>query len=274
MPNYVKNLVSFKGTKEDLEKMIAFLKQGDRKELDFNLLIPEPEDLTTADSPSDETGVAIGEYLVDGTFESLQLKTFRYSSVKAEMESTLNRTFETDKELVKAYMAHLLEKPYLEDTYWKRCIRWYSNLKKYGYTDWYSWRVDNWGTKWNACEPDSLDILNPVKDATNDTYYYMEYRFDTAWSMPDGIYKALSKMFPKVTIDVEYADEDLGQNCGNVIYENGEVSKETIYNGSTKEAYEFAIALWEDYDLLNYLKQDENGNWYIDMDAYYEGGEA
>lgn len=25
-----------------------------------------------------------------------------------------------------------------------------SNLKEYGYKDWYDWSVENWGTKWNA----------------------------------------------------------------------------------------------------------------------------
>lgn len=273
MPNYVKNIVSIKGTKENLDTLIAFLKQGERKELDFNLIIPEPEEVTSTDAPCDETGVAIGEYLMDGTFHSLDLKSLIFTSVRAEITSKLGRTFKSDRDMVKAFMAYLLGKPYCSDDYWSKCIKWYSNLKKYGYTDWYEWRVNNWGTKWNACDSDSLDSLMPVRSSENGQYV-MGYTFETAWSMPNGIYVGLSKMFPEITLEVQYADEDMGQNCGVVVYRNGEAIDSTIYEVPSKEAYEFAIDVWEDYDLMHYLKQDENGNWYIDMDAYYEGGEA
>ena len=46
---------------------------------------------------------------------------------------------------------------------------------------WYSWRLENWGTKWE------------VSDFFNDTRYQNELTlsFDTAWSPPIAIYEAL-----------------------------------------------------------------------------------
>lgn len=74
------------------------------------------------------------------------------------------------------------------------------------------WNRDNWGTKWNAysqtIEDDSLT-------------------FDTAWSHPTPVIEALSRKFPENEIFVQYADEDLGSNCGEYIIKNGETIKQT-----------------------------------------------
>lgn len=130
MPNYVKNIVTFKGTKEKLEELLSYLKQDGRDELDFNLIIPTPKELLDVESDDDEVDVAIGEYLMDGTTILMYQRTLMYRSVRAEMEDVVHRSYSTDGELIKAYMAHKLLNDYLEDTYWKKCIRWYANYKK------------------------------------------------------------------------------------------------------------------------------------------------
>lgn len=56
-----------------------------------------------------------------------------------------------------------------------------------------------WGTKWNAYEQDIEDN---------------KLIFTTAWAHPDNVVKTLSLLFPKNLIKVQYADEDLGSNCG------------------------------------------------------------
>lgn len=93
-----------------------------------------------------------------------------------------------------------------------------------GCSDWYSWRLRFWGTKWNAAET--------VVTGKN------EVVFDTAWSMPDEIYKAISKKY-HTTVEVEYADECIGDNCGMSVYENGE---EVDYSQGTAR---FAEKVWE-----------------------------
>lgn len=65
--------------------------------------------------------------------------------------------------------------------------------------NWYEWRLQNWGTKWNAYEP----------------FCYGDdfMQFDTAWSYPEQVVRALAKAVPE-DWTWAYADEDLGYNCG------------------------------------------------------------
>lgn len=72
----------------------------------------------------------------------------------------------------------------------------------------YEWCNVNWGTKWNA-----YDI----------GFDYEAILFQTAWSAPRPIFAELSKRFPGLYLEVEYADEDRGSNCGKLTYLNGEL---------------------------------------------------
>ena len=102
-------------------------------------------------------------------------------------------------------------------------LQYLDNMKKYGAYDWYDWRCWHWGTKWNSC------------DAT--WYGDNMVAFDTDWSTPLPIYQKLAKLFPDVEIDVDYADEDLGNNCGT-IWCSGE-----DYSVDVKDDFEFACAV-------------------------------
>ncbi len=85
---------------------------------------------------------------------------------------------------------------------------------------------DKWGTKWNAFE--SLADV-PLGVA----------QFKTAWSMPDAFFLALSKMFPRDRICVQYADEHLGQNCGRVVYSGGKkvFSRSSAFNSDPVDGH-------------------------------------
>lgn len=104
---------------------------------------------------------------------------------------------------------------------------------------WYSWRVSRsgWGTKWNAYE---------VTDEDD------HFKFRTAWSTPDPVIQALSEQFPAYTFYVEYADEDIGSNCGTYTYVNGELV------GETEEDRTFALAIWEREDYTDEDEDEEN----------------
>lgn len=68
--------------------------------------------------------------------------------------------------------------------------------EKYGYDNWYDWRIANWGTKWNACESDY------DKDGEC-------MRFNTAWSIPYPIITKIAKDNPDAKLD-GYSEEETG----------------------------------------------------------------
>lgn len=71
------------------------------------------------------------------------------------------------------------------------------------------WRIENWGCKWDVDNISYTNQDNPI------------FMFETPWSAPFEIIKFLSDMFPECSFELEYADEDLGNNCGRVTYQNG-----------------------------------------------------
>lgn len=84
---------------------------------------------------------------------------------------------------------------------------------KYGFDNWYDWRLEHWGTKWDAC-----DVAYGVDDAP-DTLYV---EFDTAWAFPTPIVVELSKLFPTLTFCYD-ANEESGMYDFTVEFRNGEV---------------------------------------------------
>ena len=94
--------------------------------------------------------------------------------------------------------------------------------------DWYGWRVENWGTKWNAVDAEIID------DGV---------MFDTAWSAPLPVIKKLSELFPKIKLNVTCSDEDAGENCGQITYKNG-VESDWYYPDRAKEIAEIYEECW------------------------------
>jgi hypothetical protein len=54
--------------------------------------------------------------------------------------------------------------------------------RQYGYTDWYDFCVNKWGTKWDVGDPNSI-----IKFSDNELVVY----FDSAWSPPIAAYESL-----------------------------------------------------------------------------------
>lgn len=71
---------------------------------------------------------------------------------------------------------------------------------------WYQWRIDHWGTKWNAYDTE-------VSDG--------RLQFDSAWSHPTPVVVAFSVAHPEHAFVVRYADEDLGYNLGHYTIKAG-----------------------------------------------------
>lgn len=129
---------------------------------------------------------------------------------------------------------------------------------------WYSWNIDNWGTKWAAYDS---EISEPDDDGM------MIVQFDTAWSHPLPVVEALSRKFPDESIDVMYADEDLGQNLGMYTIQNGEITYEAPVREGSPEALELACQIKHGMSYAEWKAQwDEDED--IDDPESYEYGDA
>ena len=71
--------------------------------------------------------------------------------------------------------------------------------KQYGCAGWYDWCIANWGTKWDASDPDVCDNGDGLI-----------YHFDTAWSPPIQWLEYVSKKFPTLEFKMKYEEEGMG----------------------------------------------------------------
>ena len=75
--------------------------------------------------------------------------------------------------------------------------------KEHGSDNWYDWRVNNWGTKWN-----SYDCF--LEEEEDD---YVVYTFNTAWGPPTGVIEALREQCPDFSISA-FFDEPGMEEAG------------------------------------------------------------
>jgi hypothetical protein len=74
-------------------------------------------------------------------------------------------------------------------------------LRDIGHDNWYDWRSANWGTKWNACDPQ-------IEDPRSIEFHFLKITFDTAWSEPEPIFRKLIAAFPRLTFDCRWRHEE------------------------------------------------------------------
>jgi len=60
--------------------------------------------------------------------------------------------------------------------------------------DWYNWSIENWGTKWDACEPNICH---------NDIDYFA-VSFESAWAPPIDWINNIMQDFPDLSFTLEY----------------------------------------------------------------------
>jgi hypothetical protein len=90
--------------------------------------------------------------------------------------------------------------------------------------DWYSWRVRNWGTKWDVDAAITGLPGGPVV-----------YSFSSAWAPPEPGIKAIAKLIPKLTFTLEY--DEPGMNFSGILRVEGDqvLEEETAESQLTEE---------------------------------------
>lgn len=228
MPNWVVNKVSC----SDMNKLMDLL-VNEEGNVDFNKIIPRPKDLDIDAGFCDYSNIECeGLHSERDVCELVIIKGFE----KCYNEKTTQVKF-IDKvmknELVVKAICKLKNFSNTSISHIRTYIAGYFNLKRYGSINWYNWALTNWGTKWNA------NTENVASDVIE---------FQTAWSAPLPVYIKLSKELPDEVIEVTYADEDIGSNCGILRFKNGEVEEAVIDNPK-----QFACEVWG-YDYEDYCE--------------------
>lgn len=215
MPNYVRNIIKMEG----IANLPLFSEHDGEKQFDFNKLIPMPTELNVVEgSLTDE---AIVYYLT----ERCSIPISALDQPRTALLNTLVRGATIDNWPEEVFRRNS-EKMAAADESEREALynagrQYVSNYEQYGATTWYGWSIRNWGTKWNACETWIID---------DDTII-----FETAWSSPLPILRKLIELYPQFRIELWWADEDVAQNTGHYLYENGEEKLE-CFSGD-REAY-------------------------------------
>ena len=124
----------------------------------------------------------------------------------------------------------------------------------YGANNWYDWSRWNWGTKWNSYDGEWYEEGASIQ-------------FNTAWSTPEPVYLALIKKFPNLDFNVEFADEDMGFNCGTFSHNAAAGGLGFWEPDSGNKSLEFACKVWYNDTPENVgYKLDQNGDWVYDYD--------
>ena len=71
--------------------------------------------------------------------------------------------------------------------------------------DWWTWRNDNWGTKWNLVPNHDGDLT--AYTTIEDSEDFIQLEFDTAWSPPNGIYEAITEKYQDLSINWFYRED-------------------------------------------------------------------
>jgi hypothetical protein len=116
----------------------------------------------------------------------------------------------------------------------------------------HDWCVTNWGTKWNAYDVEFKDNA---------------FIFNTAWDIPIPIYEKIAEQFSNLCLEIYYASEDIGYNCGELLIKNGNLEVIKEFNNGSYEAYSWSLFVWERD--CNYVK-DGLYDCYSECDDYEE----
>ncbi len=181
MPNWVTNWLTIRTQ----DKNLVLNEKGN---VDFNILIPMPEELENTISGGDIKDCMSYYFLKTHT-----KKEFVESEFFNRNYAQLNNSM-TKKEMLEKLLGRISDNPEMFDGEWsdnnspkhtpEEIGEYYIGLiEKYGYYDWYSWRISNWGCKWNASDTDILDEYDDI----------MCLQFSTPWGCPDGLREELAR---------------------------------------------------------------------------------
>lgn len=224
MPNWVKNKVIL-GSRSKVERIIAKYSAEEKGEkfLDFNKILPMPEDLC----------IEYSSKAIDGLYI---FYINQEDSIKEFLNNTLSINDSWKQESMEDIATHMQEilnhySNETDETLYRLGEKQYNNIKKYGHINWYSWALENWGTKWN-----SSNLRIDEKGSF--------FTFETAWDPAIPVLLKLSELEPDIKFAVMYADEQIGVYTGYVLFTNGKIDFKGSFEDGSIDAKKLACDCW------------------------------
>jgi hypothetical protein len=233
MPNHIENNVLIVAT-DELVKQIRDEIRGDENEIDsdtgerlcidFDKINPLPKELVDTRSPTNI--VSQEEYdkqekqLVELRQKAEQFKDKLFNDLTDEERKIRNDLHYSSRSITQEMSLDFKQ--------------------RFGYDNWYDWRLENNGTKWGA-----YSCLGGEHSENN-------FFFQTAWAHPIELMTALSKKYPEAIFVSTFADEDTGSNCGAIAYKDGEVEfadgSQRSHNSNFATAFALSVQYGEDVE--------------------------
>lgn len=211
MPNHVINKLTIKDQSAENKLLIKKDMLNDKGLVDFSIILPMPKEMEG----------------FEPFFHTVQLieKIHNDYPLLAKYAVELRNT----------KLDRLIEKYAEEDMNHEEIYRAFDILRDNDDFYWHSWRLKNWGCKWNAYDQDTT--LNETG----------KFTFQTAWAIPDAWLITLSKRWQDAMFELRYADENMGYNCGTMQFKGGQVIYEDCQEGreTTKKWKDFARRMWK-----------------------------
>lgn len=251
MPNWVTNVLNILDcTAEQKLEIMRRIQEDDLGlgTIDFNKIIPMPQSLDvtsgsiedisisfflTAKHPNVEYFGQKGEKLPLHTVQEFIAKynaqsvfvTKKVILSDDELQSMIDRISQWNE-----YRGKTRQE--IEDDLVSKGDQYIKNLICHGATTWYNWRINNWGTKWNATNENTLDNNYSIADI--DRY---DLVFRTAWSFPRPCIEELSRMYPEQRFKISWHDEGIAYNSGHLTYKNGQIIEGYTPDDGSEETY-------------------------------------
>lgn len=178
MPNWTTNTVTIQGEKSLLKTIRQFLHSEDNL-FDFNNILPMPQSLNIEAGGIMEKAMAMAANKPGSKAYEKAKNAIHLPRNVHDVPEGCPHTLQTEDDVI------AIGKVYLD------------NIKQHGAATWYDWRSRVWGTKWNACE---TELITASKEK-------LVYQFDTAWSEPEPVIRALAEKYPTATITLEFSHE-------------------------------------------------------------------
>lgn len=228
MPNHITTICTVAGPNHVLasfvEKHIVKRPDEDRR-FDFDTVTPRPTVLDNIESGGDDA--ALGMAALVGDVVWTDFTRFRWIPRALLAGPPYQHAHQ-----VRAWLE--AEKP----EFLAKGRKALAAIVETGYPSWYEWSIANWGTKWNAYDYDER--------SRGDGRFV--FKFNTAWSFPEPVFRKLATLYPTLVFAVIAFDEGGNFGC------------EGEFNGADDYRCEAALATPELYERVygeKYPRDDE-----------------